>query len=92
MIVPLLSTTACIFNIRNSKPNYSLPYIYQEINVGTIELARIFWIKNCQGTILSDLEEGLKGKGRYKRLNLKRRSDGIFIVRGRSELWNGITK
>ena len=50
-----------------------------------------FWVKACQNGILSDLELGAVGKGRFKGLNLLKRNDGIYIVKGRTEHWNELS-
>ena len=48
----------------------------------------LYWTLEAQKEIIHDLKLAGEGKGRYKRLNLRRREDGLYVVRKRNEVWN----
>ena len=79
----LIRTTARVLHIKTSKPQ---SYLLHEITAEGIESAISFWTDSCQGLMKGELEKGVAGKGQYKNLNLQKRSDGIFIVKGRTEI------
>ena len=84
----LIRTTARVVHVKTSKPQYSLSYLVHEITAEGIESAISFWTAFCQGLMKGELEKGVAGKGQYKNLNLQKRSDGIFIVKSRTGIWN----
>ena len=57
-----------------------------EIKPYDLKQAENFWIKEAQRDMESDIK-----KGRYKKLQPKLNSDGIFVVGGRTERWMGAT-
>ena len=66
-----------------SSPKRSLSSIGEHITVELMESVVQCWAKIYQDTIEGDLEKDVQGKGRFKGLNLMKREDGIFIVKGR---------
>ena len=49
--------------------------------------AMIWWVKDAQETIKAELVKGEKGKGSYRKLNVKN-VEGVFVARGRLEMWS----
>ena len=47
-----------------------------------MEKAELFWIREAQQNMGKDIENG-----KYKRLCPKMSEDGVYVIRGRSELW-----
>ena len=50
--------------------------------------AELYWTFEVQSKIICDLKLAVNGEGRYKRLSLKKRGDGIYVVGKRIEVWN----
>ena len=68
----LIRTTARILNIKTSKPNYSLSYIRDTVTIAGLESAKIYWVRDCQNSIKSELNNSIIGKGQYRNLNVKK--------------------
>ena len=56
-----------------------------------LESAFKYWIGLCQEELCVNLEKAILGKGIYRKLNVVKRDDGIYIARGRVEQWNQMT-
>ena len=84
----LTRTTARILSIRNKIPTYSLSNIGKEISPHSLELAEMYWVLDAQRSVLAELKAAVNGKGLYKRLSLKKREDGVYVVGKRVEVWN----
>ena len=84
----LISTTARILSVKFKNRNYSLKSIANEITPHAFGDAVLYWTQEAQKEIMHDLKLAVEGKGRYKRLNLRRRGDGLYVVGKRTEVWN----
>ena len=84
----LIRTTARIISLKNKTPTYSLKNIFVQISPKSFGEAEAYWTIQAQRGIKDDLELALNGKGPYKRLNLEKRKDGIFVVGRRVPEWN----
>ena len=84
----LIRTTARILSLRNKTQNYSLQNIGKGITPHSFETAEMYWVLEAQRSVSSELKAALGGKGVYKRLSLKKREDGVYVVGKRIEIWN----
>ena len=68
--------------LNNRNPKTSLKNAARDLTPHDLERAELFWIREAQQDMGKDIENG-----NYKRLCPKMREDGIYVIRGRSELW-----
>ena len=78
----LLTVTARIMKLYNRNPKSSLKNATNDLTPHDVEKAELFWIREAQKNMGKDIENG-----KYKRLCQKMREDGVYVIRGRSELW-----
>ena len=84
----LIRTTARIISLKEKNPKYSLKNIFSDVSPDAFGYAENYWTLEAQKSIFDDLKLAIKGKGRYRRLNLEKRTDGIFVVGKRIAEWN----
>ena len=78
----LLRVTARVIKIYDRNPKASLKNATSDLIPLDIEKAELFWIREVQQNMGKDIQNG-----KYKRLCPKMREDGVYVIRGRSELW-----
>ena len=78
----LLTVTARIMKLYNRNPKSSLKNATNDLTPHDVEKAELFWIREAQKNMGKDIENV-----KYKRLCQKMREDGVYVIRGRSELW-----
>ncbi|XP_068674368.1 uncharacterized protein [Montipora foliosa] len=78
----LLRVTARIMKLYDRNPKSSLKNATNDLTPHDVEKAELFWIREAQQNMGKDIENG-----KYKRLCPKMREDGVYVIRGRSELW-----
>jgi hypothetical protein len=84
--VLLIRVTARILLLTASMP-YSLLNLRVDLLPYHLKLAREFWEKEAQSLIRPQLEKGTKGKGPFRKLNVKD-IGGVFVAVGRAEAWS----
>ena len=84
----LIMTTARIMSLKNKNPTYSLKNIFLHVSPGVFEMAEAYWVREAQSSIAANLELAVNGNGPYRRLNLEKSEDGIFVVGKRIAEWN----
>ena len=72
--------------IYDRNPKSSFKNATSELTPHDVEKAELFWIREAQQNMGKDIENG-----KYKRLCPKMRYDGVYVIRGRSELWMAMT-
>ena len=84
----LLRVTARIVKLYDRNPKSSLKNATNDLTPHDLEKAELFWIREAQQNIGKDIENG-----KYKRLCPKMGEDldGVYVIRGRSELWMEIS-
>ena len=78
----LLRVTARILKLYRRKPKAIFKNATQEITSKDVETAEVFWIKEAQRNMKNDIKHGT-----YRRLYLRLRVDGIYVISGRAEKW-----
>ena len=78
----LLRVTARVLKLFHRSPKVTLKNATAELSSKDIELAETFWIKEAQRMMEKDIKDG-----KYKRLCPRRRTDGIYVISGRSVNW-----
>lgn len=78
----LLRVTAGIMKLYDRNPKSSLKNATNDLTPHDVEKAELLWIRRAQQNMGKDIENG-----KYKRLCPKMREDGVYVIRGHSELW-----
>ena len=78
----LLRVTARILKLYRREPKATFKNATQEITSKDIETTEVFWIKEAQRNMKNDMKHGT-----YRRLYLRLRVDGIYVISGRAEKW-----
>ena len=78
----LLRVTARIMKLYDKNPKSSLKNATNDLSPHDVEKAELLWIREAKQNMGKDIENG-----KYKRLCPKMREDGVYVIRGRSELW-----
>jgi len=81
----LLRVTARILMLK-IKP-YSLKRINESITVKSLQAAIHYWTTQSQLSIASELADGVKGQGQFRKLRPIIDEDGIYVVGGRAARW-----
>ena len=82
----LLRVSARIFKLYDRNPKPSQLNVTSGLTPHDVEKGELFWIGKAQQNMGKDIENG-----EYKWLCPKMHEDGVYVIRGHSELWMEMT-
>ena len=83
----LIRVTARTFALFIKGKSYSLLRIFDHITVSKYNDAINHWVKRAQNSIYFELQNGVKGIGKLRKLCPILREDGVYAVGGRASRW-----
>ena len=84
--VKFIRVSARVLSVCLKKP-YSLKYIIEPVTVAKYNNAVKYWVKHCQRNLLTELEKGARGEGKFRKLSPEIREDGVYVIGGRASRW-----
>ena len=80
----LIHVTARILSL---KEKATLSQIARTVDVASYKKGVTFWIKLLQESLHTDLQKGMNGQGKFRKLSPRLRDDGVYVIGGRATKW-----